>query len=210
MSRATFSRPNTKTPCKVTGNLAVTTSSNTVYVYQNAQGSPTKYLPYNLSAANDAAYDGAGNLFVNGTYTNHHFALIELPYGSITFQNISFVSYGNIDASEPILWDGQYLDMGSETSVGRPVKSLLKRLQISGSSATLIDTIPLGQRSRASLPQFWIQDSALIQPKNRLVSSVSRYRYPGGKRIGQVTLGGWYDIWGAVVSVAPSRSHVRN
>jgi hypothetical protein len=194
----------------VTGNLAVVQFSDTIYVYQNAQGLPTKYADTNFYYAADAAYDNSGNLFVDGAYRNSSFALLELPYGSNTLQNITVKPSGDYNAEDfdPILWDGKYLDLGALVDKNG-IHTLVDRLQLSGSSATVAGTVTLAKQERATHPQFWIQGSEVVQPSNQPRSWFERFKYPSGKRIKRTKLDEQYDFLGAVVSVAPSHLRVR-
>jgi hypothetical protein len=186
--------------------LAVITNGDALYVYQNAQGIPTEYVDSDLYFASSVAYDDAGNIFINGTYKSQQFALIELPYGTSDFQDINVPNGNYLNAAwfEPILWDGKYLDLGSvSSSNSRRDYTLVNRLQISGSNATIVGTLPLANQKGAEYPQFWIEGSTIVQPSNKPRSFFQSFKYPGGKSIGRVKLGGQYDLWGAVVSVAP-------
>jgi hypothetical protein len=201
-----------------TGNLAVIREDGGgVYVYADAQGTPIVYTDSDFYFTSGVAYDSSGNLFINGEYqpSKGGFALVELPRGSSTFEQINFSGYsGGSSVFEPIFWDGKYLDLGSEQQSkqkrGRrpPVQTVLDQLQISGSSATLIGTVPLALQHRAEYPQFWIQGDTVIQPSNEPHSYVQYFHYPSGKSTKRIDLAGEYDIWGVTVSVASSRSRI--
>jgi hypothetical protein len=192
----------------VTGNLAAVTFGDAVYVFQNAQGQPTEYVDKDFYYISDVAYDTAGDIFANGVYTNQHFALVELSRGSSTFQNINvpggdYLSGANF---EPILWEGQFLDLASYQQVKqtRKIRTVVNQLQISGSGATLVGTVALAVQARAEYPQFWIQGGVVIQPSNKpkFDSYFAMFKYPSGKAIKSVELGKQDDLWGAVVSPA--------
>jgi hypothetical protein len=190
-----------------TGNLAVVTNGDSVYIYAHAQGSPTVYTDAEISFTADVAYDGSGDLFMDGEYQNNHFALVELPSGSGKFEDISFSGYINESIFEPILWDGKYLDIASVKTVKRrhheSNQGLVDRLQISGSDATIVGTVLLANERGAEYPQFWIEDSTVVEPSNmpRSHSYFALFKYPQGKLIRHVNMAGPSDIWGATISV---------
>ena len=204
-----------------TGNLAVIQDGDSVYVYAHAQGTPTVYTDSDFYYTSGIAFDGSGNLFISGEYrpSKGGFALVELPQGSSAFEQISFSSSSGGNSSfEPIFWDGQYLDLGSERESKqkrgrRPhAQTVLERLQISGSSATLIGTVPLALQHNSQYPQFWIQGDTVMQPSNKSPTHpyLQFFRYPGGKSIKKINLApACYicDTWGVTVSVAPSGIH---
>ena len=192
----------------VTGNLAAVTFSDAVYVYQNAQGTPTKYVDSDLYFAQDVAYDDTGSLFVDGAYHNFSFALVELLNGTSTFQDITVNPYGDYDDDtySPILWDGKYLDLGS---VG-VTRGLIYRLKISGNSAAVAGRVKLArQRGVGPYAQFWVQAARIVQPSSERHSSFAIFKYPRGKQILQVKLHQDYFTVGVTISAAASRSRVR-
>ncbi|HVR48076.1 MAG TPA: hypothetical protein VMT95_15705 [Candidatus Binatia bacterium] len=192
----------------VTGNLVAVTFSDAVYVFQNAQGQPTEYVDKDIYYSSDVAYDNVGDLFVNGIYTNQSFALVELSSGSSTFHNINVPGGNYLGGAnfEPILWDGQFLDLGSyqEVKQTRKIRTVINQLQISGSGATIVGTVALAMQARAEYPQFWIQGGVITQPSNKpkFDSYFETFKYPSGSPIKRVDLGRQDDVWGAVVSPA--------
>ncbi len=171
--------------------------------------------PPSIEYITDVAYDGSGNLFMNGLYYNQSNALVEMLRGSSgDFENINLNAYLVSSADEPMFWDGRYLALGS---VGSPPhirrqhgQTVVNRLLISGSSATIVGTVNLAQEPKATYPQFWIQGGAVIEPSDLNHSThLEFFTYPGGKKTKSFFVDKDNDVWGVALSVAPSgtRTH---
>jgi DNA-binding beta-propeller fold protein YncE len=119
-----------------TGNVAVANyDPGGVVVFPIGSGSPESYSP-GLDYPNACAYDGSGNLFVDGSGGGGGFALAELPAGESTFEPIGLnKSIGNAGDVE---WDGTYLAVADYD-----LPSAIYRFAMSGSSGTLVDSISL-------------------------------------------------------------------
>lgn len=157
-----------------TNNLAVVYDSE-VAIFQNEQGTPTVYST--VIGPSYCAYDGNGNLFVDGR-NGQTPALAELPLGQSQFITLSINSaVGN---PGQIQWDGRYLDYQSFSKYGK-----LSQLQITGSSATIIGTTTLkGVRHRAT--QSWIFNNDIIVPYNihgPFPNVIGAWHYPKGGKV---------------------------
>ena len=77
------------------GNLAVGNYATTgdeqgnVAIYKDAKGKPHDYTPPNINFVFSCAYDGSGNLFVDGQTSGSAFAFAELPKGGTSFKSIT-------------------------------------------------------------------------------------------------------------------------
>jgi hypothetical protein len=197
-----------------TGNLAVATNSDVLYVFPDAQGTPTEYTDSSVSYITDVAYDGSGNLFFNGALRTGRLFLMELPSGSGNLETINIpYSLENSSTFQPMLWDGNYLTMGSEAIVERgkydPAQTVVNRLQISGSEATIVGTTKRALQPHAYRPQYWIRGGIALQPSD--LGNFSRFEYftyPQGNKTRKISANEG-DLWGATLSLAPSgkRNH---
>ncbi|HEY1654262.1 MAG TPA: hypothetical protein VGF86_04025 [Candidatus Tumulicola sp.] len=158
----------------VSGNLAVANESSKagpseVTVYAAAQGKPAIYSAKGMYQHYAVAYDGAGDLFVDGVSRNLKFRLAELAKGAGGFEAV--LADHQVRVPGNIQWDGTYLAVGDQS------KGQLFRFAIAGGRATLAGTVAL---SDAWDPcQFWIAGATVIGP-NFLGSNVSIWNYPDG------------------------------
>ncbi|MGB6952957.1 MAG: hypothetical protein WBE15_13540 [Candidatus Cybelea sp.] len=192
-----------------TGNLAVIAQfGGNVYVYANAQGTPTVYSN-DIYLMTSPAYDSSGNLFVDGEYQESGFALEELPQGGGTFEDIKVQGSFDGDSYEPILWNGKYLGLGTRQLAKhgrRWSRTVVDRIQISGTTGIVVGEAPLSLQHEAAFPQWWVSNGVAIQAsdKHGVPSYFAYFKYPGGKKLKKVRMPGIYLVVGTVLSVAPS------
>lgn len=104
-----------------TGNLAVMNLSGVgsgpgaVLIYHHATGSPNIYANPKQFYYDFGGYDGAGNLFFNGSNSNGKFMLSELPVNASKAETIS-VGGGKIYFPGMVQWDAasSYLAVGDQ------------------------------------------------------------------------------------------------
>jgi len=167
------------------------------------QGSPQIFAAPAMDFVLSLTYDGSGNLFLLGVTGPHsnEFDFDELPKGGSSFEAIS-LNLGphrptKIWAYEEIRWatnwDGQYITIdGAYTPKPKGKlktwKQAIYRLRISGSAATVAQTIFLRQR-RYRLDATYSFTPAL----NSIIETddaVREFGYPSGKPIAKLNLGG--------------------
>jgi hypothetical protein len=91
-----------------TGNLAVTVlGTSDLVVFAGGSGSGT-ILSDSLYSTYSAAYDDKGDLFVSGITNTDHYALIELPKGSSSFETITL----HPNEQGDMQWHDDYLAVG--------------------------------------------------------------------------------------------------
>jgi hypothetical protein len=163
----------------VTGNLAVANTEamngnpGNVAIYTGAQGQPVDYAAAGIDAYDWCAYDGAGNLYVNGG------GLAQMPYGS---HDLTSVNLGGITGAG-IQWDGEYLAMVN------PSSKAVYRLAIAGSSGNVVDTVDLTGLFTLLGNDFALQSGNMVMPygggaKHR-VSRIGQWKYPKGGAVGK-------------------------
>ena len=94
-----------------------------------------------------------------------YFALVELQAGGSTFEDISVSGSQDGNTQNPIAWDGKYLDLGSYENTGQrhhKSRSVIERLAISGSDATVVGYTPLSLQREAQHMQFFISGATAI------------------------------------------------
>lgn len=104
-------------------------------IYPHETGSPTTITCPNIHQYDYGAYDGAGDLFVEGySFPSSHFEFCEVPNGTDKAIAITLSSPPTNPA--PMQWDGKYIaiDTGGDA---------ISRYAISGSSGTLAGTVSL-------------------------------------------------------------------
>jgi hypothetical protein len=210
---ATLSDPGAlNTSCSVdptTGNLAVTNAYQSGYdygnvaIYPNASGSPTTYVVTDIEPG-WSAYDGNGDLFVDGYHGGSASPLAELPKGSSTF---SSVTLNKSISTESLQWEKGYLTIASATNNLGPL--YIYRVHISASQGTIVGSTALTMRHLGydGNGQYWIQGDRVLGAGLRH-SRLQIWRYPaGGDAVKTVVKR--FTPWGVVVSAAASGTHIR-
>lgn len=201
-------RPWTPIGCSVdptTGNLAVSNCCGehpvgNLAIYRKAKGAPRYYQYAGMETYWYCAYDGHGNLFVDGiVYGSYNFKLLEIPKGRRKLTNVTLHPAITGDVSLPLLWDGSLLAIASEDS------GAIYRFAISGTSGVRVHVTKLDDSSGV-YGSFWILSNGkhrtLYAPiVNNSIPSIGVYNYPTGGKPTQDL----YDVVapsGATVSVA--------
>lgn len=165
-----------------TGNLAVANyfSPGTQFgygdlaIYTNAQGTPSYYKARNISWYYFCAYDGSGNLLVDGNGPN--FAMLAKGGNSL-----KPVTFSQSVTGGAILWDGQYFDVG-EGYIGH---GTIDRVSISGSSGTVVSQVTLTGKIKwvpGSMPFVLAGNtvSLFYRPPGRNTSYLGYWHFPQG------------------------------
>jgi hypothetical protein len=189
----------------ITNNLAVVFQAQ-VAIFQDEEGTPTVFETH--IDATYCTYDDSGNLFVNGYggSSGSDFALAELASGA---SGLTTISVSNAVGNPGQLhWDGKYLVYQSFSKYGK-----LSRLQISGSSATIVGTITL-KGIKHHVSQSWLYNGQITVPysvRGQRANVISTWNYPkGGRATNTIRKFDSFekreiDFSGVAVSVAPSR-----
>ena len=191
----------------ITNSLAVVFQTQ-VAVFQNEQGTPTVY-PTHIDAFY-CSFDANGDLFVDGYGGNSgaDYALAELASGAPDFTTISVNN--SVGGPGQLQWDGQYLAYQSFDKFGK-----ISRLQISGSSATIVSTTSF-KSVQHRVAQSWLYSGQIMFPYNirgSRANVISTWKYPqGGKATDTIRKFASYkkreiEFTGVTVSVAPSETH---
>ncbi|HVR45637.1 MAG TPA: hypothetical protein VMT95_03180 [Candidatus Binatia bacterium] len=177
-----------------TGNLATATYSKLEVFRPSPSGwsLPTTYTDSDLGLINFCAYDGSGNLFVDGN--DGSYQLAELPAGSSTFTNITLGK--SINKPSDLMWDGHDIAIASGRFTGK-FPAPIYQFSISGSYGDLVH-LTLLFRAGGQLHQFWIQGDKIIGTHD---GGEAIWNYPKGELATKLMRG----VGGAVtVSVASS------
>ncbi len=122
---------------KTTGNLAVANFGlGTVSVYAGGTGVPTTYLTTPYADPEYAAYDNAGNLFIEGNAVPGGF-VAELLSGGSTVTNLTLSGFA-ITFPGNIQWGGTYLLVGDQGTPGTQLSSI-NQTKVSGTTVTLVN-----------------------------------------------------------------------
>lgn len=201
----------------VSGNLAVTNGGDTfqhgnIAVFSKAQGAPTYYTSSNMSYYDFCTYDGNGNLFVDGGSSAATFRLIEMPYGSNTFEGIAVHGAADYDG-QSLQWDGTNLALAAP-SIHLKRKHIRKGplpvyvLHVSGLAARVVNKVNLrsSKKNRHLIynVQYWIQGNVMMGQNGFTGTGLGLWNYPGGGTPFQVFLP-HRSVEGVTVSVAPTR-----
>ncbi|HEY1656591.1 MAG TPA: hypothetical protein VGF86_15920 [Candidatus Tumulicola sp.] len=171
----------------LTGNLAVAnaygpnSSAGNVLIYAKASGKPKLlYIP-SVQNPEYCGYDDTGNLFADGYDNDVNLALGELAHGSKHFTAIT-VSGAKVELPKSLQWSSPYLLVDDSAYHGKSM-SAIYQLSLSGSTATVVATIPL--RHSYQIEQFW-KDGNKIVTAGTDYADVLVYLYPSGKPFGTI------------------------
>jgi hypothetical protein len=164
----------------VTNQITSTDNSGSVAIYDLADGKRKLYAGASLYYYEFCAYDGSGNLYVDGgTVGTPVFGFVELPKRKKLFTTITL----NVAPSSPggVGWDGKYVTVADNT----PGANVVYRYAISGSSGTEKGSTALSGAQSVNQYALWPSSATrLIVPNvadnSPLVSNVLYYGYPAG------------------------------
>ncbi|HET6276480.1 MAG TPA: hypothetical protein VFE16_11175 [Candidatus Cybelea sp.] len=191
------------TDCSVdptTGTLAVANTSakrssiGSIAIYKKGVTTPKIYHAANVVAYLFCAYDGAGNLYVNGLNSAYDTAFIEKPHGAKKFQPIALDH--KLGGWGGVQWDGKYVAVGDGSST-------VYDFAIGGGKGKRVKTIHLTHA--VNVVQFWLDGSTLAAPDgpDGARHDAGLWHYPqGGKPIKTIGSGVFENPSGATVSRA--------
>ncbi|MFZ0683287.1 MAG: hypothetical protein WAM84_10470, partial [Candidatus Cybelea sp.] len=166
----------------VTGNLAVTLSSNrSVAVFPDASGTPTTYQVDLTDYF--CGYDSQGNLFVDGWTQSTLLGLSELPKGASEFTDVAISPYSTY-APGQVQWDGQYVTVQVGAGQHKPQAFAIYRLAISDYVATIAGTTRI-KGIKHIMAASWLDGDTVIVPygiQGIRIPNIGFWRYPQGGR----------------------------
>lgn len=164
-----------------------------VTVFKGGTGTPTAYTCPNLNRYYFIAYDGNGNLFVDGENGSYSFALCEVPKGSAKAEAITLSTIPQFPGD--IQWDGKYLAIQDQSS-----GATIYRFAIHGTTGMLKGTVT------------GVGGSPFIMDGKRKVvgmevggsGAIYFWHYPkGGDPYKTLQIGGLSEAIGLAISPAP-------
>jgi hypothetical protein len=167
-----------------------------VAVFENARGTPRIYKDQDIRPQ-FCGYDASGNLYVDGSTIGSASEFTELRKNSHAFTNIAVDV--NLRLEEAVQWDGRYITVAKMPS--RSGKARIYRLQISGSSGTVVGTTKLLSPTMHFDGQSWIQGNTVVQIYGRHYSRLGVWPYPRGRLPTNTQDVGAY-LYGVTVSLA--------
>lgn len=194
-----------------TGNLAVTNwfgrlgsyDHGNVAVFQNASGSPSVYYDPDIYWYWWCTYDENGNLYVDGYNEGGAYPFGELAKGSSSFAGITFNA--QFDALS-LQWDDG--DLIVATGNGKKSPEEIYRIQVSGSTGTIVGSTALHSRRNGTANGQYLIDSHRIVGPAHPTNLLGLWHYPrGGSPIAEVQAPNEsrerYEWWGVALSRAP-------
>lgn len=166
-------------------NVPPSVSLGEVAVYHNASGSPTIYSDSNFALISGLAYDGAGNLWVDGLSPSDAFRYAELPFGASSLTDVTLSTTPS--TSGAVVWDGHYIDVGDYTNT---------IYQTQG--ATVVNTLSLNL-SNDTLRGYFVSGKKVIAT-DAYANFVGAFRYPGGGAPKKSISSGLNTPWDVVLS----------
>jgi hypothetical protein len=136
------------------------------------QGYEKSYYSYNIGNFYYCAYDGQGNLFVNGQGSRTQMYLNELPEGKSGLEDISLNKYVSVSGMGQLQWDGHNLTLEDLTA------NAIYRLSFSGSSGKVVGTTHINGWNGAALST--IDGSSVLVPVGVSGAAIGFWKYPAG------------------------------
>jgi hypothetical protein len=159
-----------------------------------SSGSSSKsYFSYNIRDYYYCAYDGKGNLFVNGRGNGTQMYLDEVHKGEDALAELSLSKYVSISGMGQLQWDGSHLTL-EDLTVGA-----IYRLSVSGLKARVDGKSILAGWSGSALST--IANMTVLVPTGVSQTKIGFWKYPaGGKAVKSVSTPG--GLFGLAISVA--------
>jgi len=165
-----------------TGNLAVANYEQTnsdysgnVVIYTNPKNPPAAYVGPNLYYYFFLAYDGSGNLYVDGERIGGFgFTFGVLHKKEFAIKDVLLPQ--SITAPGGVGWDGSHVMVGDQTGAA------VYEYTIKGTRATFVNTTPLSG-TNGQVYQFGLFGSTLVAPvffSGSVFGLVQYYNYPAG------------------------------
>jgi hypothetical protein len=192
-------QPNSCAVDPTTGNIAVTNigpsnhGGGNVIIYPPGSGKTgIVYSTPNISRYEYCAYDGSGNLYVDGERGYESFHLAELRSGSTKLADIAVTGLPKGHHSpEGVQWDGQYVVAGDSLT------NTIYRIAVSGSGGKIVRSVRLAGWKLHFHVGFVVQGKRLLFPFGRK-GEVAFYAYPAGGR----PKGGFFGRVGGDITVS--------
>ncbi len=142
-------------------------------VFKNGRGKPTLYTGATFNRMSFCAYDGNGNLFVDGSTNETNFVFAERPKGASSRQPMTLGQ--TIGDPGGVQWDGEHV------AVGDLANAVVYQFDVNGSTGTEVGKTPL-TGSYYVLGFYLDRDGRLINPtyENGKTGYVGIYGYPKG------------------------------
>ncbi|HYL27933.1 MAG TPA: hypothetical protein VEW74_08865 [Candidatus Nitrosotalea sp.] len=157
-----------------------------VAVYHQASGDPSIYSDSNFGIITGLAYDGSGNIFVDGLTSGDAFHFAELPAGNREFTDITLSQAPSSNGA--VVWDGHYVDVGDYSNT---------IYQTQGS--TVVKTIDLNLAYPALRGFHFLSPTKLIVA-NSYGQNVDLFRYPAGGKVRKNVSQNLSTPWDVVLS----------
>jgi hypothetical protein len=150
------------------------------------------YGSYNIRDYYYCAYDGKGNLFVNGRGNGTQMYLDELQKGENGLTELSLSKYVSVSGMGQLQWDGSHLTL-EDLTVGA-----IYRLSVSGLQARIVGKSSLVGWSGSALST--IENTTVLVPTAASETKIGFWKYPAGKAVKFVSTPG--GLFGLAISVA--------
>jgi hypothetical protein len=188
-----------------TGDVAVVGGSPSVDIFERGKPEPTVVKVRLLVYAQSVAYDGKGNLFVDGlkTFSKGQLVLAMLPKGGDHFLEVTVDHPFNSEST--LQWNGDDLLAEAYVPAGhRKLKPILARYSVNGAKANRIGVLQLS--TTYLVLQFLVQGKTLVisnWPKGPQQREVLFDKYPHGGVPTMVLTKDLTNPRGVAVSLAP-------
>lgn len=150
----------------------------TVWPNGNPANKPIRYVEYGYNSGKYLAYDNTGRLYFDDGFSD----LYVLTGGSMPFTRMT-VRGATLHSDSALQWGNPNLLVGDFNGTGT---SVAYRLQISGTTATVVGTVPFVGSS--NIFGFWKVANKIVAADNG-ANSVGIYNFPAGSLYASLTSG---------------------
>jgi len=146
-----------------------------VWTFTPGSSSGQQYSAYNTRNYFYCAYDGKGDLFVNGAGAGTQMYLDELVSGKSQMTELSLNKYVSVSGMGQLQWDGKNMTLEHLTA------GAIYQLSVSGSQAKIVGKTPLSGWSGSALST--IAGSSVFVPTGVSQTSIGVWKYPSGGKL---------------------------
>ena len=146
-----------------------------VWTYTPGSNYGSQYASYNTRNYFYCAYDGKGNLFVNGTGAGNEMYLDELVSGKSQMTELVLNKYVSVSGMGQLQWDGTNMTLEDLTA------GAIYQLSISGSDAEIAGKTALSGWTGSALST--IAGSTVLVPTGVSQTSIGTWKYPSGGKL---------------------------
>ena len=155
--------------------IGIGSRNGEVWTFTPGSSSGKQYSTYNTRNYFYCAYDGKGDLFVNGVGSGTQMYLDELVSGKSQMIELSLNKYISVSGMGQLQWDGKNMTLEHLTA------GAIYRFSVSGSQAKIVGKTPLSGWSGSALST--IAGRSVLVPTGVSQTGIGVWKYPSGGKL---------------------------